>query len=301
MEAGPRSFESAVQEGKRHALAAIRRQHENPANPRDILDGHDAEHTENVVRRTGVILRTIQEAAPGRVADRDIGLGELIAAWHDVHMEYRAVPEQDGTFTKLIRKRVVPGELEKGHNERESAQLLDAFMALLENREAFTDDDRKLAHDAIAHTIPDFENGTAVQKELHDGSHEIARALALADLGDAGMDGFEAYKKQGDGFFREEHMDIMEALREGRALSSEDQEYFRSRMLAWSSFQPGFAEGRARRLEQELAGLPESAQEAVRKLFDKFDDTIRRSKDLAERRERLTFEELARDMGYIGV
>jgi hypothetical protein len=232
----------------------------------------------------------------------------------------KSVPVEvpDGEGTKIMRKRELEGEIPKGYNEQMSADELIAYMRSPENAGLFTPEDEALALDAIAHTVPDFEGGTAVQRALTEQSSIISRALALADLGDAGMDGFAAYKKQGDGFFREENIDITESIRSGRPLSQGEEDWYRSRMLAWSNFQPIFAEGRKARFDTEVKGLPEEAEKAIRKLFKNekpsdsedaanavpstFDETIRESRKLAEvDRSRMTFRELAEDMGYIGV
>lgn len=301
-ERGPRNFEKAVTEGIQTAFRRIRERfednREDDPNGWRRLAAHNVLHTERVVERTGIILEAIRTAAPEMVSERTIALGQLAAAWHDTVQEFQPVTEKtsDGR-TKLVRKRVVPGKIEQGDNERASAEELLAYMDLPENRELFTDQDRELVRAAIMHTVPTFAGGTVVQPITPESS-VIARAVALADLGGAGMAGFEEYRHEGDALFREENIDITDALTKGVPLTPEDETFYKERMLAWSAFQEPFAKGRKARFEKEVEGLPKEAADAVGAHFTKFDDTIDKIRKLHEERLEMAFPELARSMGY---
>lgn len=83
-----------------------------------------------------------------------------------------------------------------------------------------------------------------------------------------------------------------------RRISDEEKERYRQRMIAWSKSQASFAEGRKMLFETEIEGLPNSAKIELRKLFTEFDNTIAGARTTASTRQNITFEDLARDMGY---
>jgi hypothetical protein len=285
-------FERVVETGIRRALQSVEERYERAPEARDNLAAHNRAHTEGVVRRTNLILSTISLWNPESVHTRDIQDGQLAAAFHDMAQAYEVVPINDGDFTRLQRKRFV------GRNEKDSTGEGHEYMRSAGH--LFNAADESVLSEAIDAPIPEYdpESKTVVQPNLTDKSSLVARAVALADLGVAGMEGPDAFIPEGDALFREENIDIEERLREKTPLSVGQKEYFRGRMLAWCSVQSTFAEGRKARLEPEIAALPMPAREHVRALFDKFDDTIRTSSEKAEKRASMTFERLARDMGY---
>ena len=69
-------------------------------------------------------------------------------------------------------------------------------------------------------------------------------------------------------------------------------------MVGWSRSQADFARGRQALLDKELEGLPEAAAAAVKAMFTEFEKSIAGAEGKAARRETMTFEELAADMGY---
>lgn len=292
------SFEHAVEEGTREALHLIHERFEEAANPRDKLDFHNTHHTEGVIRRTKKILEAIRAVEPKSVTPRMIQLAGLIASGHDTVQAYDVDLIEDEGHTKLVRKRHV------GENEQASAQELIARVTEIGTKtragSALTKKDEEILREAIDVTVPDFspELQTITQPHLSEQSSLIARAVALADLGGAGMDGPDVFLREGDALFREEQIDITEALRTPGNLSEDDRDYFKKRMLAWSESQSTFAEGRKTLFEQEIAGLSEKVQNTVRVLFSHFDESVTRSLLKTKEREGMSFEALARDMGY---
>ena len=106
-----------------------------------------------------------------------------------------------------------------------------------------------LVNQAILATVPgwDAENETVSQPNLTPNAPAVVRAVALADLGIAGMEP-ATFVETGDQLFREENLDIARTLRRtGRSgdLPAGTLEGFKARMLAWSRSQPGFVRGRA--------------------------------------------------------
>lgn len=111
--------------------------------------------------------------------------------------------------------------------------------------------------------------------------------------------GLKSLLKEGSSLFREENLDILEAIRSGDIIPDNKKEYFKKRMVGWLKSQAGFAKGRQARLEVEVESIPsEEARKAVAKLFSKFEDSIKASKEVADEAEKMSFEELVSYMGY---
>lgn len=290
-------FDLYISKGIEHALKIIKNQYEDSKNSDNNLDYHNTLHTQNEIQRVDKILRTIMNADPSLITERDIKLGCLVGAFHDIINDNHPEPKQDNEFVKIMRK------YHRGDNEKASAQKLIAFMQRANyksTKEVFTKKDMEIGEEAHKATIPDFdsENYTAFQPHLDKNSSLIARAIALADLGSAGLDGKEAFLADGDNFFREENIDIANAVKNIENLNNEQKQYYKKRMLAWSEFQPKFAQGRKNLLDKELEGVPNTAKNAVRALFNKFDESIQAAQERAENRKIMSFEELVQDMGY---
>jgi hypothetical protein len=139
---------------------------------------------------------------------------------------------------------------------------------------------------------------TVVQEKLTPETSPIARAVALADIAGAGMDSAWLFLKEGDDLFREENLDIREALRRGYPLTKELKEYFSFRMIGWGNAQIKWVEGRKERLEEELEGLPEKIKEEIRPLFSHFESNSSAAEEMVGRRKRMSFSQLVRDMKY---
>jgi hypothetical protein len=311
-ESEPISFEQHVKIGIEDALVRVKERFEDAPDKRDRLPFHNVEHTQGVVDATEAVLRALKTNLPDDISERDIQLARLIASHHDTVQKWSDDSVVDGDNTKILRKREITD------NEAASAEELFAFMDKVNSGspmgDVFTDEDKKIAREAIMTTVPDFdgENSTAFQPNLSERSSLIARAVALADLGAAGMGGAEHYRRDGDTFFMEENLDIFDAIQDPGSITDVQKEYFSGRMLGWAKFQSTFARGRQKRLHEELQGLPEDARGAVSALFDKFDESIEAAEKLGKLRageidengepvadpNPMSFEELAADMGY---
>jgi len=299
-----RGFDYYIERGRNEALLAVKERFEDDPDERNRLPFHNRRHTNDVMRRTRALLEVVREG--GAITERDVKIGMLAGAFHDTVQrweESRAKWQENGkeveNHEKVMRRRFA------GENEDASAAEASAFMdkAVEESGDPgiFSEDDKRIVAEAIGATVPGFnpEKGTVTQPNLKEKSSLIAHAVALADLGTAGMDGPEKFASEGDALFREENLDILEALHKPLNEIHEDQkEYYRKRMLGWSKFQAVFAAGRRSLLEEELRGIPEGVRDSVKKLFSRFDETIGSAKKIGERRDNMTFEELLRDMGY---
>jgi hypothetical protein len=278
------SLPDPVRGGIRHALTLIRTRYEGNEDPAYDMPFHCVAHTAGVVRRTGVLLRAM------RASEDEYHLGLLAAAFHDTVQNWAPSPTADG---RVLRQRFT------GRNEADSAAEAVAWMR---RAGTFREEHYDLATRAILATIPgwDAENQTVSQPQLTHEAPPVVRAVALADLGIAGMDG-TPFLETGDQLFREENLDIDAALR--RCSRREDLdgavlEGYKARMQAWSRAQPDFARGRRALLEQDLGSLPGAAREAVRGLFSEFETAITLSEATVRAREALPPWEVARAMGY---
>lgn len=297
----PTEFLPWAEYGVTLALNHIRIQYENNADPAANLESHNTRHTLQVMDRGERIFRVISPdlyVSTG-LAWHDFVLLRYVCALHDLVNESEPKDENiPGKEPRLFRQRFT------GQNERESAEQGIVWMNTinaLSGREWFKDRDREIAREGITATIPGFDPnlGTVIQPHRKENPSPVALCLALADLGTAGMDGGEAFIAEGSALFREENLDIAEAIRTGAELTDDQKESFRKRMLGWSKFQPTFARGRQALLDTEIACLPEAARKRLKEqVFTKFDDSIAAATAKAEAREKMPFDELVTDMGY---
>lgn len=290
-------FDLYLNKGVDAALLKIGNDFENSANEEEKLPFHNREHTEGVIRRTSLILSALKEADPLLVNEQDIILGRFAAAFHDLIQKWEKNSLQEKEFVKITRRRF------STDNERASADEAIKFMEEINrenDEEIFSENNKRVVREAIEVTIPGFDPSlqTVIQPNLKENTSLIARAVALADIGAAGMEGPEAFLPEGDALFREENLDILKALKNPRNISEKEKEYYQKRMLNWSKSQESFVQGRKTRLAEELQGIPEKGKEIIASLFNEFDDSVREINEKNKERENMSFEELAVNMGY---
>jgi hypothetical protein len=278
------SLSDPVRGGIGYALALIRTRYERNEDLAYNMPFHCVAHTVGVIRRTDALLRAMG------ASETEFQLGLLAAAFHDTVQNWAPTTTPDG---RALRQRFT------GRNEADSAAEAAAWMR---RAGVFHEEDYELVTRAILTTIPawDAVHQTVSQPQLTYEAPPVVRAVALADLGIAGMDGLP-FLETGDQLFREENLDIDAALRRCSRrsdLGGAVLEGYKARMLAWSHSQPAFARGRRALLEQELGNLQGAALEAVRNLFCEFETAIRIAEDAARARESLPPWELSRAMGY---
>jgi hypothetical protein len=250
----------------------------------DRLAYHKRHHT------VGVIRRALNIALAMALAETKRTLVEIAAAWHDSIQVWRPDVRGNGA---VFRSRFV------GTNEGGSNHEAVAWMKSVPGL-PFSDEDYQLVRAAIMVTVPawDSEHGTTIQPALTPQSHPVVRAVALADLGAAGMEP-TLFAMEGDQLFVEEQLDIVEAIQKARSpgdISFVTQELYRERYRLWTNSQVQFARGRRALLWSELRGLDGAAWRRVIKLFSHFDESIRLAKRDAERASKLTFEQMARQL-----
>jgi hypothetical protein len=280
---------------------------------KETLAFHNIDHVKSVVDRFEKILTLLKREGIDIGSERTQQIGKLGAAFHDTvqdftektEIEPNTVNGNQNPFAghkKIIRKR------ETVANENASSEQAIAYMREVNQTKpnTFTAEDEEIVRKQIDVTVPGFDPraGTVIQPNLDANSQSsvIERVLALADLGTAGIENPDVFVAEGARVFKEENLDILNAiyaLRDGIAIPEKDKEYYKHRMLSWSAFQPVFAMGRKNLLDKEIKCFPQMVQQKLKEeIFNKFDSSIEATKETASRRKKMTFEEIAEDMGY---
>lgn len=263
------------------ALALIRERHESGRVP-SHMHYHNSDHTIGVIDRARLIGQALG------MSERQLLLTVIAAAFHDTVQRWVALEGEGGVVT---RKRLT------GRDEVASAAEAGEAMARLEIR--FSPDEYGIVASAIVGTIPgwDVESGTVCQPFLIE--HPVIRAVALADLGSAGMDPV-MYRRDGPALFAEENLDLMEAVMAAQRVSDipeSSQQFYRARYLAWLKVQPGFARGRETRLDNgELDALEPSIEARVRALFCRFGESVAAAEAAIDAAHTLDFVPLMRQL-----
>ena len=291
-------FAQATEDLSSEGRKNIREQFENNPNPLLNLAYHREEHARLVAERSAKILQAIQSASPRLVSSRDIALVKLLGTCHDEKQLSQAKEVPIG------EEKIIKRERDIGENEKQSALLVIKRMQrknVTLGRVVFTPDDMYYTVESYLATIPGFDSKlcTVIQPYLTRHSSLFARAIALSDLGTAGMDDPEKCVKEGDAVFREEQMDIHIALLSGEMPSEKTQAFWKDRLLTWTAFQEKFIAGREEMLPYELEGLPQEVKPAVAELFTNFEDAKRCIADRLEHRRTMSIPELLLDYGYI--
>ncbi len=281
------AFKESVTRGVSYALKEVRHRYDYPLNPRDCLPYHNHQHTVEVIDRTNEILL----AAPDLVTTRDLYLARFAAAFHDIDQTWEEVEDVTTKFPILKRKRKV-GEVERKSFEEAKKFMDEENLA----GKIFDTPDYEIVEASIMATVPHFENGTVTQPYVTNTSPFIAQAIALADLGVAGMVGFPSFLRDTDSLFREDNLDFVDITLDRRALSEAHKRFLRERVLDGVQRQIRFAEGRRDYHESELANLPLEARGVVRALFNKFPETIAEMTTTLARRRAMSYGELILSM-----
>ncbi len=262
------------------ALAIISERFEKPLFP-ERLFYHNTSHTLGVRERALLIGRAIG------LPEREIRLVEIAACFHDSVQAWTLAHKDNGV---IMRQRAA------GQNEAASAHEACEAMSALDVM--FTAEEKGVVASAIIATIPGWspEHKTVTQPFLTSCSHAVVRAVALADLGEAGMDP-DSFVRTGPLVFAEDQLDLMQTLLAAKRTSDippRQQEWFRERLIGWLNIQVGFAAGRKALLDTELEGLNPEAKTRVMALFSRFDESIGVASAAVERAEAMDFVLLMR-------
>jgi hypothetical protein len=156
--------------------------------------------------------------------------------------------------------------------------------------------ERQTIKETIEATIclPDPASGELYQPALYNLERPVSlpgRIIALADLGCLGMEGIDAYRREGKLIVLEENPDIIPILQAGEPSLLENA---RQRLLKRCHFQLRFARSRKARFVKEVAGLPELAIAVLKRDVFKYltSETIAALEALTPTSEDTSLEEL---------
>jgi hypothetical protein len=274
-------LERAANRALDRALALIRARHESGRVPTH-MHYHNSGHTIGVVERARAIGGALG------MSERHLLLTTIAAAYHDTVQRWAPVEQADGS---VLRKR------QTGRDEVASAY--EAVEAMAELGIAFTPEEQGVVASAIIATIPAWDAAATTVAQPFLIEHPVITALALADVGAAGMDP-DMYSRDGPALFAEENLDLMTAVmgaERAADLGGDVQELYRGRYIAWLKVQPGFALGRRHRLHNgELAGFDPQVRERVLGLFSHFDASVAAAEAAIKRAEALAFAPLMRQL-----
>jgi hypothetical protein len=221
--------------------------------PPKRLTFHVAEHMFGVVERAVLLGRALG------LSEQHITLLVIAASFHDSVLNWGLEHKYAMTLRRMY----------KGANEEASVGRAHTWMRY-ESGHSFGVTDYELVEEAILVTIPTWDpNARTLVQDLRPVTHKIARAVALADIGEAGMDN-ESFGKSGTQIFLEENIDIVMALVTDDDLTTEKQLWFKERYITWLEGQVLWVEMREAHLPIELQGLSHADTEAVMKLFTRF-------------------------------
>lgn len=333
-------LDRVVEKGINQALQKIKERFDD--NPDQSFDYHNSNHTQDVLRRVDLISKALG------FNEKTTALAKLNAAFHDtIQNGYGVANTYDQILVNAdgqILLSADKGETSLSHdevsredsddlnpnygmfkrftttNEHESFEELTSFLLSEEAEGLFDEDDVQISKDSIYGTIPGFnpEKGAITQPNISENSTEIAIALAMADLGAAGMEGAKKLLPEGDANFREEHMKWSVELRKAAErgsfenISPDEQAAIMKKIIGWTKFQKKIAADQreffAERVQWlEARGTDQDTLQALRELFPTFQDDESFQAEIAEidakvaEREAMAerangFEELVKDM-----
>lgn len=241
------------------AMETIAEQFELPESL-DPLAYHNRAHTAGVIKRADKI------AAAAGLNGRERFLTRFAAAMHDTVQLFDLLPESDNLLMRRCHT---------GANEEASAEA--AVELLRQSSIEVTDLELSIVKYAIMATTPSWDSNhkTVFQPLVTRFSHPVVHCVALADLGEAGMDP-HAFVRGSYALFAEDQVGVMQVLGSVKSidqLSVQMIETIRLRLLNWLKDQPDFVRGRRMWLSLELSWLDSRAQELKNNLFNRFEET----------------------------
>jgi hypothetical protein len=224
----------------------------------------------NKVRRT---TQWILEACGATAVERIIG--DMAAAGHDLVLDSKT-----------------PGE-----NEKASSLKLAEYMREVnekEGRTLFSDSEISQAAEAIEATAAHVDAGKIVQPNLKAESSLVAKAVAMADILEAGRNP-QGFIDDGRALFREINPVLRLQIAKGKEPEDTGQ-----RITKWLELQVEIAESRKDRFcSEEVMWLPETGREkilaGVRRNFEK---SIRLADEQVEKAKKMSTEQLIDMMGF---
>ncbi|MEL6161481.1 MAG: hypothetical protein AAGJ95_06425 [Cyanobacteria bacterium J06554_11] len=241
---------------------------------RQQLYYHGLDHVYGVARRGQLIFDTAvrfytKKERPVISWDRQRCLLYLSAIAHDMLQIFlpQASPH-------------MPRQRQSGHSEKATFERLRGLIDQVNQsavqyrsaKSAFTDADVAVLQEAIEATVCQYDpaDGSIYQPLLYPEHRQgrslslVAHSIALADIGTLGIEGIDAYRKEGSLLLLEENLDIVAFLQAPASFDANFRENLRQRLLQRARFEISFARGRLNRLDRELQGLPRGAIDTLK-------------------------------------
>lgn len=293
---------TSVERGIEQARTEISETYGPNGSLESYLPYHGVSHTDGAIERANLIVSTIRDVSGDSViTERQAKQVPLWVAFHDVKQGFDLDAGEDRGFRTIKRVRHTV------QNETDSANKLTQFMTT-ENTNSvdsviYTDEDMQIGQDAILSTIPDWstEFGTVTQPkrvELEAEGMPLAAAIvALADLGTAGIDGGEAFLRDGNQLFLEENVEIAHLLNDPQTMSEEQMAWIKERLVDYAARQKAFIEGRMQLLDSDLGAFPYYVAQALKeRIFTKFGDSLKAADAAIARRNEASPSEVIAEL-----
>ncbi|MDP3970655.1 MAG: hypothetical protein Q8P90_03060 [bacterium] len=310
----------------------------NPAHTDGVVERGVVTKPENKEAGQKGILDVVLDRATGFTDEQKQYIKDtyvIIASHHDVVQDWHEMPKWfDGGTQRQREGGREEGKNEWASAEAAIGYMKSANKEV--GFELFDpgDDDEKpfgYVHRIMDATVPGWDGKTVVQPHLLEEIKQAAEndkenpptqsekairllmvTLALADLGEAGMAGTDVFKDSGNRNFREEKLNVQRAINEAGsivAIPEAQREIIIKQILMWTgdldkqNGQISFAMGQRDNLENILSFIPDDetmqgTRDAVKALFNKFDESIQGAIDEARARQSMSFEELMDRVGY---
>src|SRR3989344_1936187 len=318
------SLLALASDGIEHALGEISRRYGRDCNP-----GQSCEFSFVAGQTIGTFLRAGKLAEAMVLSGPEVSLVRLAAAFSSIAQVWEEDRMPDGEIFCIIdfvkSKQASVDELEQWLRGKNPKGLGGSQKALL--------------REAIMATVVDVDSGGALfQPNLQDDSHPVVLAVALADLGSAGMDGagfvFDAKPK-----FRDANIDILNAIKKAnlqkeipaelrnsnggngfksdcsqgkheasisairkwnkqKEIPPQKQKEYKERIFSYLEDLIEYVDSRRMRLEVELGDLGDKQKAQVRPLFCGFEDAKQSVVEFFEFCQDKDFWHIAKAMRY---
>ncbi len=231
------------------ALSLIRRRFEIPVSGRPLLY-HTRAHTEAVIDRADRIAEAVELDSRERMMVR------LTAAFHDVHIEWTFEEDKNGYGMRKSRA---------GMNEVVSA--MEAVLLFAASSLNFTPAELATMANAIVATTPEWDNvfHTVVQPLVGERPHSVTACVAMADLGEAGIDP-ESFIPNSYRLFAELHDGLFTCVSKKRVMAKVEHDT----LIKWFEDQVRFVDGRRVQTSRELSWFSGEHYHVLQELFSGF-------------------------------
>jgi len=284
-------------------------------------EGHSKADVRRVQKMIQIINKRVSPDSQFYITKEMAALLEYAAATHDI-VQKSFICKKDGQkegenirlYPPYPKEGITPPAPDHERNEIESPQVaINKLGELLDGR----DDYKQIITAAHLHTINEkgFGPGTVWQK-IGDEPWQ-ANLIAFADVGGAAMEP-EIFMWEGDEFLLEQFPFVLKAFAQYRQgtvdISQATKDAVIKQTLSWTKSQIAWAKGRKEVFNQKFRSMdgqeiqpdsshvpPEIATILKQEVMNQNDESARLAEARYNKRENMTFEQLAQDFGFAQV